>query len=473
MEKAVLCAILTHADGLRQVLTLLKSTEAFYQPAHQLVFAAVRELHRNGGAVDYLSVIEQLRSMGRLEAAGGAEAVQRLASGAAPVSVETHCHKLLEYFTLRQVLAAAQQMMRDVQDRTQAPLAVLAKATRSLSACTDTLSTKQSSTSKALYDPAFTLIEKAMQSNGLTGVPSGLIEIDKLTGGWQKSDLIILAARPGMGKTTLALNIARNAVVDFQIAVAFFSLEMGELQLELKLIAAETQCTSSELLRGRLPFGKTLPVLREESRHLVSDHLHIDDSSSLTISQFRAKAARLVAMFNIGLIVVDYLQLMSGESGGKGGNREQEISTISRGMKQCAKELNVPIIALSQLSRAVEARADKRPGLSDLRESGAIEQDADMVIFPFRPEYYDIEQDAEGNSTKGTAEIIIAKHRNGPVDTVHVRCDMATSRFFSPEPDWAEFGDPLPKATNLPASNFDNEPVVKSNGMPPYERAPF
>ena len=190
---------------------------------------------------------------------------------------------------------------------------------------------------------------------------------------------------------------------------------------------------------------------------MKNDGLHIDDSSSLTISQFRAKASRLVAEFGVKLIIVDYLQLMSGEGGSKGG-REQEISSISRGMKQCAKELNVPIIALSQLSRSVESRPDKRPVLSDLRESGAIEQDADMVIFPFRPEYYDIEQDEAGNSTKGTAEIIFAKHRNGPLDTVSVRCDMATSRFFSPEPDWSEFDEtPAKKATDLPASEFEGE----------------
>lgn len=461
VEKAVISALLTSPDALRVALSLLKTSEAFYQPLHRHIFEAATYLHNAGMAVDYLSVSERMRETHRLPATGGANAVAALSGGGLTLDVETHALKLLEYYTLRQVLSAAQQMIRDVQDRSQAPLEILAKSQQAISTCVDALSIKKSQTLSTLYPVAFEHIRKAMDTkSGITGVEAGLIEMDTVTGGWQPGNLIILAARPGAGKTTLALNMARHAAVRFEKPGAFFSLEMGEIELTLKLISAETLCTTNELTKGKLPEGKTLEGLMHEAALLKTTRLLVDDSSSLTLGQFRAKAARLKAEQDIQWIIIDYLQLMSNPATGtKGGNREQEIASISRGLKQTAKELQIPIIALAQLSRASETRADKRPMLSDLRESGAIEQDADVVVFPFRPEYYGITEDEHGNSTLGTAEIIFAKHRNGPTDTVHVLCDMATSRFYSPEPDWSSFAEVVgPDNKRLPASTFEQEP---------------
>lgn len=465
VERAVISALLTSPDALRVALAMLKTSEAFYQPLHRHVFEAATYLHNAGMAVDYLSVSERMRETHRLPATGGANAVAALAGGSLTLDVETHSLKLLEYYTLRQVLSAAQQMVRDVQDRSQAPLEILAKSQQAISTCVDALSIKKSQTLHSLYPIAFEHIKKAMETkSGITGVEAGLLEMDTVTGGWQPGNLIIIAARPGAGKTTLALNMARNASVRFEKPGAFFSLEMGEIELTLKLISAETLCTTNELTKGKLPEGKTLDGLMQEAHQLKTTRLLVDDSSTLTLGQFRAKAARLKAENDIQWIIIDYLQLMS-NPGAKGGNREQEIASISRGLKQTAKELQIPVIALAQLSRASESRADKRPMLSDLRESGAIEQDADVVLFPFRPEYYGITEDELGNSTVGTAELIFAKHRNGPTATVNVLCDMATSRFYSPEPDWSSFADVVPDNKLLPASTFDQEPPAPRGSL--------
>ena len=273
-----------------------------------------------------------------------------------------------------------------------------------------------------------TLIRKATEQIEITknnkgnfsGVPSGLTALDRLTSGWQKSDLVIIAARPAMGKTALVLTMARNAAVDFGKAVAVFSLEMSSLQLVTRLMASESEISSEKLKKGNLE-DYEFQQLNDKTSKLSEAPLFIDDTPGLSVFELRAKARRLKEQHNIELLIVDYLQLMTAGGEGKG-NREQEIATISRSLKGLAKELEIPVIALSQLSRAVETRGgDKRPQLSDLRESGAIEQDADMVMFIHRPEYYNITDDGEGNSTIGVAELIIAKHRNGPVDSAKTR----------------------------------------------------
>ncbi|WP_167856346.1 replicative DNA helicase [Hymenobacter metallicola] len=457
VERVVLNTILTQPDGLRVALTLLKAPEVFYQPIHRFAYEAAVELHGAGLAVDYLSVTEQLRTMGRLSAAGGPNAIATLARVNSNHDTETHCLKLLEYYTLRQVLAAAQQMIRDVQDSTQKPLEIVAKAQQGLSACVDAMTTRKAQSLNELYDPAFQAIQDAMTRKGLVGVPSGIEEIDKVTGGWQGGKFIIIAARPGMGKTSLGLQMARNAVVDFRKPGAFFSLEMSEQELAIKLIALETLCTASELTKGQLPDGVTLDDLRAKSKKLRTDGLLFDDNSSLTISQLRAKASRMKAEQGIEWIMIDYVQLMKGE-GGKAGNREQELAAISRGCKQLAKELNIPVIAFAQLSRIVENRPDKKALLSDLRESGALEQDADMVIFPWRAEAYKITEDEMGNPTAGTAEIHIAKHRGGPTANPTIMCDIQYGRFYTPEPDWNSFHQVPPEPENkFPASTFEDD----------------
>ncbi len=276
---------------------------------------------------------------------------------------------------------------------------------------------------------AFKQIEEAgKREDGLSGVPSGFTDLDRLTSGWQKSDLIIVAARPSMGKTAFVLSMARNMAVEYDASVAFFSLEMSNLQLVNRLIIAESGIPSEKIRNGRLTQDEWTQ-LTVKTKQLADANIFIDDTPALSIFELRAKCRRLKAQHNIGIAIIDYLQLMTGASDVRG-NREQEVSTISRSLKAIAKELDIPIIALSQLNRSVETRGgNKRPQLSDLRESGAIEQDADMVIFIHRPEYYGFSVDDEGNSTLGIAEIIVAKHRNGAVDDVRLRFQKEMAKF--------------------------------------------
>ncbi|MEY3585712.1 MAG: replicative helicase, partial [Bacteroidota bacterium] len=264
---------------------------------------------------------------------------------------------------------------------------------------------------------------------GVSGVPTGFHGLDKITSGWQRSDMIVLAARPGMGKTAFVLSMARNSAVDYNMGVAIFSLEMSAVQLVKRLIASETRLPAEKLRKGDLKEHE-FQQLHSRITKLATAPIFIDDTAGISVFDFRAKCRRLKAQHNIEMIIIDYLQLMSAKDGKGGGNREQEISTISRSIKEIAKELNVPIIALSQLSRSVETRGgDKKPMLSDLRESGAIEQDADIVSFIYRPEYYNITQDDNGNSLHGIGEIIIAKHRNGALDSVQLRFVPEYARF--------------------------------------------
>jgi replicative DNA helicase len=315
---------------------------------------------------------------------------------------------------------------------------VLDQAQQKLFEVTEQLHKKSYMPSNQLVQMALKDIEeKRKHKDGLTGVPSGLTALDRLTSGWQKSDLIIIAARPAMGKTAFVLSTVRNAAVDHKKAVAIFSLEMSNIQLMLRLISAEAEIESEKIKKGALQEYEWIQLTNKVGK-LSSAKIFIDDTPSLSVLELRAKCRRLKSQHNIELIVIDYLQLMSGDSGTKNGpgNREQEISFISRSLKTLAKELDVPVIALSQLSRAVEARQNKRPILSDLRESGSIEQDADMVMFLFRPEYYDLTTDEQGNSTENMGEVIVAKHRNGPVDTVKLKYIKKYTKFS----DWDDYG---------------------------------
>jgi replicative DNA helicase len=298
-------------------------------------------------------------------------------------------------------------------------------------------------------------IEAATNQEGhISGVPSGFTELDRVTAGWQKSDLIIVAARPSMGKTAFVLSIAKNVAIDFKKPVAFFSLEMSAVQLVTRLISSETELDASKLKRGLLEKYEWTQ-LNEKIKGLIGAKLYIDDTPALSIFELRAKCRRLKAQYNVELIIIDYLQLMAG-TGDKSGNREQEISTISRSLKALAKELSIPIIALSQLSRAVETRGGpKRPILSDLRESGAIEQDADLVLFLYRPEYYKID-DIDGRPTKGLAEVIIAKHRNGALSDIYLR-------FIDKYAKFVDFDTESYQDFNINAGNSDfdnNRPSV-------------
>ncbi|RLD88127.1 MAG: replicative DNA helicase, partial [Bacteroidetes bacterium] len=343
----------------------------------------------------------------------------RIASAA---NIEFHARILLQKHIQRELITISTEIINDAYEDTTDVFNLLDKAEQNLFAVSETNLRRNFEDMPSLIQQAIKDIESAKDSeNKLRGVPSGFTALDRITSGWQKSDLIILAARPSMGKTALALTMARNVAVDFNQPIAFFSLEMSSVQLVTRLISSETELKSDKLKRGDLA-GHEWQQLNDKIANLVDAKIFIDDTPALTIFELRAKCRRLKQQHNIQMVFVDYLQLMSGGGDNKG-NREQEISQISRSLKALAKELDVPVLALSQLSRAVENRPGqtKRPILSDLRESGAIEQDADLVLFIYRPEYYKLDEFEDGSSTHRMAEVIIAKHRNGPTGDVKLR----------------------------------------------------
>jgi len=310
-------------------------------------------------------------------------------------------------------------------------------------------------------------IEEIANQDGLSGIPTGFHKVDALTSGWQPSDLIIVAARPGMGKTAMTLTMARNMAVDQNVPVAFFSLEMSSVQLITRLISSETGLSSEKLRTGKLEKHEW-EQLNVKVKSLEKAPLFIDDTPSLSIFDLRAKARRLASQYGIKIIMIDYLQLMTGGSTQKGGNREQEISMISRNLKALAKELNIPVIALSQLSRAVETRGgSKRPILSDLRESGAIEQDADIVSFIYRPEYYKIEEwdDEERSPTEGQGEFIVAKHRNGGLDNIRLKFVGHLGKFDNLD----DFSTPYEFASSMNAAA--NDDTFKPDSLPSPDEA--
>jgi replicative DNA helicase len=367
--------------------------------------------------------------MGKLEFAGGAYYVAELTSKmSSAANIEYHARIIVEMGVKRELIGLFTQGVTKGYEDTTDVFELLDWASGQIFSLSDNNTRGAIQKMPTLLQQALDNICKRAQNGGTghTGVPSGMISLDRVTDGWQKTDLIILAARPGMGKTGLVCTILRNAAVRFNIPVAIFSLEMASLQLVNRLISAESEVDGEKIKKGNFTQEEWARVV-ERTNQLSSAPLFIDDTPALSILELRAKSRRLKVQNNVQLIVVDYLQLMKGDSQG---NREQEISSISRSLKALAKELDVPVIALSQLSRGVETRGgDKRPQLSDLRESGAIEQDADMVMFLYRPEYYKITVDEEGVPTAGMAEVIIAKHRNGPLENVKLRFTGKYTKF--------------------------------------------
>jgi replicative DNA helicase len=424
LEEAVLGALMLEKDALTMVIDILKP-ESFYKDAHQHIYKAVVELFDRSEPVDILTVTNHLRMKGELEAAGGAyyitELTTRINSAA---NIEYHARIVAEQAIKRDLISIASQIHRDAYEDTTDVFELLDKTEQSLYQVSESNIRKNYADMRTLMGEALKELQaKKDHENHLTGVPSGFTDLDRLTSGWQKNDLVILAARPGMGKTAFVVSAMRNAAVDFKKPVAIFSLEMSSIQLVNRLISAEAELEGEKIKKGNLE-DYEWAQLHHKIAKLTNAPIYIDDTPALSIRELRTKCRRLKAKNDIQMIIIDYLQLMSGEGNSKGssGNREQEIASISRALKNLAKELAVPVIALSQLSRAVETRGgDKRPQLADLRESGAIEQDADMVIFLYRPEYYKIDEDEMGNPLKGIGEVIIAKHRNGSLDTVQLR----------------------------------------------------
>jgi replicative DNA helicase len=363
------------------------------------------------------------------------------------------------------LIRISSEIIEDSYDETTDVFDLLDRAESKLYEVTQGNIKRSSETAQSLVLQAKKRIEEIAGQEGLSGVATGFDKLDKLTSGWQPSDLIIIAARPAMGKTAFILSMARNIAIDFGHPVALFSLEMASVQLITRLISSETGLSSEKLRTGKLEKHEW-EQLSTKVKNLEKAPLFIDDTPSLSIFDLRAKARRLVSQHGIKIIIIDYLQLMTAGGNGKGGgNREQEISTISRNLKALAKELNVPVIALSQLSRAVETRgSSKRPLLSDLRESGAIEQDADIVSFLYRPEYYKIDEwdDDEASPTAGQAEIMIAKHRNGGIENVRLKFIGHLGRFDNLE-DYGSGYDDLPSSMNHDESSFITKNLPSAN----------
>ena len=421
VEQVVLGAMMLEQNAVNDTIDIL-SAESFYDPKHQYIYRAIHELFATTNPIDLVTVTSKLQKKGELEAAGGVAYISQLTNRvASSAHIQFHARIIAEKHIKRELISSSSEIIRD--------------------AFNDTVD-------------VFELLNSAeTNADGISGVASGFHDLDKVTAGWQKSDMIVLAARPGMGKTAFVLSMARNTAVDHNKPVAIFSLEMSAVQLVKRLIAGEARIDSEKLRKGNLA-DHEFQQLHTRIAKLTTAPIFIDDTAGITIFDFRAKCRRLKQQHNIELVIIDYLQLMSAKDGKNGGNREQEISTISRSIKEIAKELNIPIIALAQLSRSVEQRGgDKRPILSDLRESGAIEQDADIVSFIYRPDYYGIVKDEDGNATNDIGEIIIAKHRNGSTAKVRLRFVPHYARFENLN-DSSEYTD-LNSVSGI--SNFDSE----------------
>lgn len=428
LEMAVLGAIMLEKKAINEVADLL-TADSFYVDAHSRIYSACIALNKRGNPIDILTVVNELKSRAELEIVGGAYYVSTLTNRVVGShNIEYHSRIVQQKYIQRELIRLSTETIRDCFEDSCEVLDAIDIHEKGLTQIT--LGISKGREAQTVADVWHELEEKntaLLKRDGVIGVPSGLTEIDKLTGGWQRSDLIVIAARPAMGKTALVLCMARNAALDFRKPTLVFSLEMSTSQLVTRLVASETKEYIKSFTRNGIEPSKFFEHQKTCSK-LIDSPLYIDDTPSLTLIELRAKARRMARLHGIELIVIDYIQLMSGD--GSKGNRENEISTISRGLKALAKELNIPIIVLSQLNRQVESRGgDKRPQLSDLRESGAIEQDADIVAFLHRPEYYGITEYEGGRSTKGVAEFIIKKHRNGDIDTAEIEFINRLTRF--------------------------------------------
>lgn len=429
LEEAVLGAIMLEKNAALEILDLL-IPESFYVEAHQKIFRAISNLSIEYKPVDMLTVTEELRKKNELDEVGGAYYVSKLTSNiGSAVHLEFHARIIAQKYIQRELIRVASDIQKQAYDDGMDVLDLLNYSESAIFQIAEGNMKSETVKISQVINIAIERIEEASKrEDNLSGVPSGFTNLDRITSGWQPSDLVIIAARPSMGKTAFILSMARNMAVNHKVPVAIFSLEMSVLQLVNRFIAAETELSSEKLRSGRLKEFEW-QQLEMKIKNLNDAPIYIDDTPAITLFELRAKCRRLKTQNDIQMVVIDYLQLMSGTPETKG-NREQEVSTISRGLKAIAKELDVPIIALSQLNRSVEMRSgDKRPQLSDLRESGAIEQDADLVIFIHRPEKYGITEDAEGNSTKGLAEIIIAKHRNGAIRDIQLKFREELAKF--------------------------------------------
>ena len=434
LEEAVLGAMMLEQSAVNSAIDILKA-ESFYKEAHSKIFESIVKLFSKGEPIDILTTTQELKKNGDLELIGGPFYISQLTNRvASTANVEFHARIIAQKYIQRELIRISNEIIKDAYEETTDVFDLMDKAESSLFQVAEGNIRKNYDKMSSIIRETIENIEAARQNtDGVSGVPTGFTDLDRITSGWQRSDMIVIAARPGMGKTAFVLSMARNVAVEFDVPVAVFSLEMASTQLVQRLVASESEISAEKLRKGDLA-DHEYQQLHQRIGRLSDAPIFIDDTPALSIFELRAKCRRLKAQHGIQLIIIDYLQLMTAGGEGKG-NREQEISSISRSIKSIAKELDVPIIALSQLSRSVETRGgDRRPILSDLRESGAIEQDADIVSFIYRPEYYGIDEDADGNATAGTGELIVAKHRNGALGTVRMKFVGRLAKFANLEP---------------------------------------
>ena len=481
VEEAVLGALMLEKDAYTTVCDILRP-ESFYEPGHKLIYEAIQNLGAAQRPIDMLTVIEQLRLNGSLQQAGGpvqiSELTSRVLSGA---NVEFHARIVAQKYLARELISFATSIEEKAFDESNDVDDLMQEAEGKLFEISQRNVKKDVTQIDPVIGQAISQIQAAAnRTSGLSGLETGYKKLDALTSGWQNSDLIIIAARPAMGKTAFVLSMAKNMAVNYNIPVAIFSLEMSNIQLVNRLISNVCEIEGGKIKSGNLD-SLEWEKLSSRSKQLNGVPLYIDDTASLSVFELRTKARRLVREHNVKIIIIDYLQLMNA-SGMKFGSREQEVSMISRSVKQLAKELNIPIIALSQLSRAIESRGDnKRPQLSDLRESGAIEQDADIVCFIHRPEYYiHADTDASGKDIRGLAEFIVAKHRSGKVDDVQMRFRAPFARFENwssdvnigmaiqgsrlNQPDGGNA--PMPQSDPLSGGTVDISPASPNENLP-------
>ncbi len=460
VEEAVLGSMLLEKDALTSVIDVL-SEDCFYKEQNGKIYKAIFNLFNRSEPVDILTVTQELKRSGDLEFVGGSFYVSSLTNRiASSANIVYHAQIVAQKYLQRELIKISTNTIKSAYEDSTDVFELLDSVTQNVFEILDSNVRKQHASIGSLVSQAINEIDAAaLKTDGLSGVPSGFTGLDRITGGWQKSDLVILAARPGMGKTAFVISMAKNAAVEFKKPVAIFSLEMSSIQLVKRLISSETEIEQSKILKGNLTDHEYVQ-LHEKIKNLSGAPLFIDDTPALSVFELRAKARRLKEQQKIELIIIDYLQLMTA-GGDNRGNREQEISMISRNLKALAKELEIPIIALSQLSRQVETRTggSKRPQLSDLRESGAIEQDADMVMFIYRPEYYNITENEQGISTRGMAEIIISKNRHGELTDVQLQFVGQYAKFV----DYGHQVDNQYNTTSISSNtDFLNQPSTKT-----------
>lgn len=449
LEEAILGAIMLEKDKFPDVLEVLPSSDCFYVDAHRKIYAAIKNLNEKGQAIDLLTVTEELRKKGDLELIGGTYFLTKLTMNVvSSAHVVAHARIVLEKFIQRELIRICGDIIYDAFEDKGDVFEMMDKAETELLAIGNNFLRKNyTSMQEVLIETMDQISKSREQKEDIIGVPSGFPTLDAITAGWQKTDLIILAARPSVGKTAFALNLAINAALSPKpSAVAIFSLEMSSVQLVKRMLSAVSEVRLDGITRGRLEDYEFQQLNRGMER-LMKSQIYIDDQAGLNIFELRAKCRRLKANNTLDLVIIDYLQLMHAPNDkGSNGNREQEISKISRELKALAKELEIPVIALSQLSRAVETRTSDRgkiPQLSDLRESGAIEQDADMVMFIYRPEYHNINNNEHGQPIDGETHINIAKHRNGQLDSVKLKALLHYQKFVElPKEEFVSFDNP-------------------------------